>query len=137
MLIGSSTTSVTFTNASNCTVATGQWVDPWTGLNFTAATDVDIDHTVALANAHRSGGWSWTTTQKRDYANDLAYPDALRPMDDGTNVVKGDKGPDEWKPPLASSWCAYATDWATIKVRWTLTVTATEYAALDSMLSLC
>jgi hypothetical protein len=137
VLIRNSTTSVTFTTASNCTVSTGRWLDPWTGLTFTAASDVDIDHTVALANAHRSGGWSWTTAQRRDFANDLANVEALRPMDDSTNIVKGDKGPDEWKPPQASAWCHYATDWATIKIRWHLTVTTSEYTALDGMLATC
>jgi hypothetical protein len=98
---------------------------------------VDIDHTVALANAHRSGGWAWTTATKQDYANDLTHADALRAMDDGTNSAKGDKGPDQWKPPLTSAWCSYATEWTTIKVRWDLTVTASEYTALASMLATC
>jgi hypothetical protein len=104
---------------------------------FTVASDVDIDHTVALANAHRSGGWAWSTTTRTNFANDLGNLDALRPMDDGTNSSKSDKGPEQWKPPAASAWCNYATDWANIKIRWTLTVTQLEYNALAQMLATC
>jgi hypothetical protein len=137
VLIRDTLEAVTFTTAAECTVATGRWLDPWTGLTFTMASEVDIDHTVALANAHRSGGWAWTPAQRRDFANDLGNLDALQAMDDGTNVTKADKGPDAWKPPSAASWCRYATDWATIKVRWQLTVTGSEYAALATMLTAC
>jgi hypothetical protein len=124
-------------NVSGCTVITGRWLDPWTLQVFTVASDVDIDHTVALANAHRSGGWAWSTTTRTNFANDLGNLDALRPMDDGTNSSKSDKGPEQWKPPAASAWCNYATDWANIKIRWTLTVTQLEYNALAQMLATC
>jgi hypothetical protein len=128
---------VTYRNASNCTVDTGRWLDPWTALTFTIASDVDIDHTVALSNAHRSGGWTWNTTTRTTFANDLSNLEALRPMDDGSNSSKSDKGPDQWKPPVTTAWCSYATDWVTIKIRWTLTVTQPEYDALDQMLATC
>ena len=65
---------------------------------------------------------------KRDYANDISNVDALRPMDDGTNVTKATRAPDQWKPPATASWCEHATDWASIKIRWSLTVTASERA---------
>jgi hypothetical protein len=137
VLIRESVIDVSFTNPSACTVSSGSWLDPWTGLRFSQASDVDIDHTVALSNAHRSGGWSWTTNQKRAFANDLNNLEALRPMDDGTNSSKSDKGPEEWRPPDTRSWCRYATDWATIKVRWALTVVVAEYTAIESMLTTC
>ena len=136
VLIRDSSSTVTF-NTSGCRVDTGQWLDPWTGLQFTLASDVDIDHTVPLANAHRSGGWAWTTATRTDFANDLDNSIALRAMDDGSNSSKSDSGPDEWKPPLTTAWCSYATDWAAIKIKWNLTVTQAEYNELDTMLSTC
>ncbi len=136
VLIRDSSSTVTF-NTSGCRVVTGQWLDPWTGLQFTLASDVDIDHTVPLANAHRSGGWAWTTATRTDFANDLDNSIALRAMDDGSNSSKSDSGPDEWKPPLTTAWCSYATDWAAIKIKWNLTVTQAEYNELDTMLSTC
>jgi len=136
VLIRDSTTTVTF-NESGCRVVTGRWVDPWNGLAFSIAADIDIDHTVALANAHRSGGWVWNTKRRRAFANDLGDPGTLRPMDRSANVAKGDKGPEAWRPPVAAAWCEYASDWAHIKITWDLTVTTSEHAALDEMLSTC
>jgi Protein of unknown function (DUF1524) len=137
VLIRETRQPVTFTMPTNCTVATGQWYDAWTNSTFTLASDVDIDHTVPLSNAHRSGAWQWDNNTKRSYANELDNPEALRPMDDGANSSKSDKGPEAWKPPHTPSWCGYATDWATIKDRWDLTITQAEYNALDSMLDTC
>ena len=137
VLIRDSSASVTFTSSSNCTVSTGQWLDPWTSIAFSVASDVDIDHTVPLANAHRSGGWNFSAIEKRDFANDLGNNDALRAMDDSTNSSKGSRGPESWKPTSVVSWCDYATDWASIKIRWNLTVNPAEYNALAQMLDTC
>ena len=137
VLIRDSSASVTFTSSSDCTVKTGQWLDPWTSLEFSVASDVDIDHTVPLANAHQSGGWNFSAAQKRDFANDLANKNALRAIDDSTNSSKGSRGPESWKPTSTSSWCGYATDWASIKIRWNLTVNTAEYNALAEMLDTC
>jgi hypothetical protein len=49
---------------SGCTVVAGLWYDPFTGQEFTSASDVSIDHMVALAEAHKSGGWEWDTNKK-------------------------------------------------------------------------
>ena len=118
VLIRDTQTTVTFTTASNCTVATGQWLDPWTNLTFTAASDVDIDHTVALANAHRSGAGHGIPTRSRAYANDLANTDALRPMDDGTNSPRATKAPINGSRPPPNLGANTPRDWATIKIRW-------------------
>ena len=51
VLIVESRVPVTFTTAASCTVATGQWLDPWSGAVNTSASALEVDHTVALANA--------------------------------------------------------------------------------------
>lgn len=137
VLVRDSLTPVTFVDGMRCRVATGTWFDERTNQTFTIADDVQIDHTVALANAHRSGGWAWGSARKRQFANDLAHTDTLVAMHAATNNAKGDKSPDRWKPPHLGAWCAYATDWASIKIRWSLTVTPAEFAALDTMLDTC
>lgn len=138
VLITESTAAVTFTSASGgCTVETGLWVGPFSGQTFTVASDVDVDHMVPLKNAHDSGGWAWSSARKRDYANDLSDPQHLVAVDDGTNQSKGARGPEAWKPPIEPYWCQYAVDWVNIKVRWELTVTVAEWAALRGMLETC
>jgi hypothetical protein len=137
VLIIESLTPVTFTAADNCTVATGEWRDPYSGQTWTLASDVDVDHTVALHNAHVSGGHAWDAARKQAYANDLNFSEHLNAMEDNLNAAKGSSAPDAWKPPLQEVWCNYAIDWVEIKKRWDLTVTQTEYDALSDMLATC
>lgn len=58
-------------------------------------------------------------------------------MTDEVNQAKGDKSPDQWKPPLTSFYCTYAKSWVQVKSFWALTVTASEKSALQSMLNTC
>jgi hypothetical protein len=122
---------------NGCTVAGGQWLDPYTNTVVAGPSNVDIDYMVPLDNAHRSGGWAWDAATKHAYANDLAYADHFIAVTDKVNQSKGDQGPGEWKPPYVADWCRYATDWVGIKKRWSLTVTEQEYDALTSMLTSC
>ena len=122
--------------ADGCSAVSGSWLDPYTGRTWSQAALVQIDHVVALANAHRSGGWAWTPQQKEAFANDLLAPELVA-VEGSVNQAKADSGPETWKPPLASAWCQYATDWATVKRTYSLTVTRAEYDALGQMLSTC
>jgi len=137
VLIAESQTPVTFTTASSCTVATGQWLDPWSGALNTTASALDVDHTVPLANAWRSGAWSWTPEQRAAYANDLVDDAHLIAIPAGENRSKGDDGPEGWRPPAQSAWCAYARVWTAIKAKWNLTATAAEWSALLEMAATC
>jgi hypothetical protein len=137
VLITESLKPVTFTAADNCTVSTGEWRDPYTGQTWTLASDVDVDHTVALHNAHVSGGHAWDAARKQAYANDLSASEHLNAMEDNLNAAKGSSAPDQWKPPLQNTWCGYASDWVEIKKRWDLSVTQSEHDALEDMLATC
>ena len=72
---------------------------PYDGANWTAASDLDIDHVVPLKNAWISGAWAWTSSKRESFANDLADPQLIA-VTDNVNQAKGDKSPDAWKPPL-------------------------------------
>lgn len=61
--------------SSSCSATSGMWVSPYDGATWRAASDVDIDHMVPLAEAWRSGAWAWTTSQRQTYANDLGGPE--------------------------------------------------------------
>ena len=140
VLIAESVAPVSFDpedDGDKCRVLAGRWVGPWTGEVFTDASDLDIDHHVPLGHAHESGGWRWDSERKRAYANDLNHPESLQATSAPVNRSKGKQPPDEWRPDEADSWCRYAADWVTVKQNWELTVTASEVAALEEMLSTC
>jgi hypothetical protein len=103
-------------------------------MTFTQASDLDIDHIVPLAHAHRAGGGNWSREMKRQFAND---PDNLLAVDDRTNQKKGAKGPVRWKPPEESYWCEYAKKWRLIKAKYGLVVSEMERRSLRVMERIC
>jgi hypothetical protein len=62
-----------------CSITSGEWLDPYTGTTLEVSGDVDIDHIVPLANAWRSGANDWDESQREAYAND---PGVLLSVDD-------------------------------------------------------
>lgn len=137
VLISESLVPVTFRDGRTCVVDSGIWVDLYTGATFERAADLDVDHLVPLANAHRSGGWNWSHAERQSFANDLEYPDHLIAVSASANRSKGDKGPDSWRPPSASSWCRYSNAWVSAKLKYRLTASAAEWASLEAMRSAC
>ncbi|KAJ4411778.1 hypothetical protein N0V91_000913 [Didymella pomorum] len=123
-------------DSSSCAATSGTWKSPYDGATWTAASDVDIDHMVPLSNAWKSGASSWTTARRQSFANDLTNPQLLA-VTDSVNQAKGDKGPEDWKPPLTSYYCTYAKMWVKVKSVYSLTITSAEKTALTSMLNTC
>lgn len=117
-----------------CRVVEGEWLGPWSGDVFRFASEVDIDHHVPLAHAHRTGGSAWGDEMKVQFAND---PVNLNAMSSSLNRSKGARGPDEWQPPDESSHCAYARQWEAVKGKYQLTIGINERTALDEMLATC
>jgi hypothetical protein len=133
VLIAQSLVPVTL-DRRGCRVVAGLWRDPYTGERFTVPAALDIDHIVPLANAFRSGGWSWDRHTRRRYANDLA---GLVVASAASNRAKGDKGPEAWRPAHPSAWCAYADRWRAVKRTWGLLLTMAEIDALARMSATC
>jgi hypothetical protein len=121
---------------SNCAATSGSWFSPYDGATWYAASDVDIDHVVPLADAWRTGAAKWTTAQRQAFANDLSDPQLIA-VTDNVNQAKGDKSPDQWKPPSVGYWCTYAKMWVAVKYKFKLTVNSAEKTALSSMLGRC
>ena len=136
-LIEESRIPVSFKDERRCQVASGEWAGPYTGTLVTEASDLDIDHMVPLANAHRSGGWQWPEDRKELYANYLDYPGHLVAATQRANRTKSDKGPEAWRPDDRAYWCQYALDWIEIKRSWELTATPDEADALREMVESC
>ncbi|MEV7006278.1 DUF1524 domain-containing protein [Streptosporangium sp. NPDC051022] len=121
---------------SGCAAVSGSWYSPYDGATWTAASDVDIDHMVPLAEAWRSGAYAWTTARRQAFANDLNQPQ-LWAVTDNVNQAKGDQDPTTWQPSVPSFRCTYAKAW--IQVKWTygLTLQSSEKTALQNMLATC
>ena len=136
VLIAESQTSVTLDDAG-CRVVSGRWVDPLSGEVFTDPSRLDVDHMVPLANAFRSGAWGWDRDTRTRYANYLTDPWHLVALSASVNRSKGDRAPDEWRPPQPSAWCTYAREWKMVKARWLLAITLAEQRALDEMEASC
>ncbi len=130
---GTKTTST----AKACSIVSGRWVDRYTGKTLTAPADLDIDHMVALAAAHRSGGLRWSAAKREKYANYLKDPDHLVAVSASANREKGDKTPAAWKPANKGSHCWYATAWVRVKKTWDLSMTPAEKKAVAAMLTTC
>ena len=98
-------------SANGCSVVSGVWEDPFSGLTFYKASDVDIDHIIPLKWASDHGGISWSAAEKERFANDM---ENLLAVQDNLNQEKGAKGPDEWMPPNAKYRCTYLQRWDTL-----------------------
>ncbi|GAA3378875.1 HNH endonuclease family protein [Streptomyces sannanensis] len=119
-----------------CRPVSGTWVSVYDDKRFDDASGLDIDHTVPLANAWRSGANTWTQEKRKAFANDLTHPQLLA-VSAASNRSKGDQGPDEWQPPSKTYWCAYARAWTSVKSTYELSVTVAEKAMLVRMLDTC
>ena len=105
-----------------------------------AATDITLDHHVALQDAHVSGGCDWSSEIKNDFATD---PDNLNPTTRSFNSSKGSRTPDQLTGiaeriiDTDDEKCDYATQHDAVKDEYDLTMTANEQATVTEWLSLC
>ncbi|MGH3801825.1 MAG: GmrSD restriction endonuclease domain-containing protein, partial [Pseudonocardiaceae bacterium] len=90
-----------------CRAVSGSWFSPYDDKTLTAASQVDIDHMVPLANAWRSGADTWDTPTRKSFANDLKNPQLIA-VSAASNRSKGDQSPDQWSPPSRAYWCTYS-----------------------------
>jgi hypothetical protein len=133
LLITSSLIEVTFTNDSNCTVATGLWIGAFTGLVFTKASDVDIDHVIPLKYAHDHGGGDWSPLLKRLFANDV---ENLLVVDDRENQMKVAKGLSEYMPRIEYQ-CEYIRRWDTLTKKYQLSLNSHDLTIINEEIPLC
>ena len=100
------------------------------GFEITEARDYTVDHVVPLAEAWRSGAWSWSSARRKSYANDLGAGWTLRAVTDNVNQSKGDGDPSDWMPPYAPATCRYLADWVSVKIRWKLSINTAERSSI-------
>jgi len=120
---------------AGCYLSGGKWKSSYDSKTFTNPTGLDIDHMVPLAEAWRSGAWTWTSAQRMDYANDLDDSRSLLAVTASLNRSKGDKDVAGWLP--AKGQCAYISNWIAVKSRFDLTVDSLEGEFLQSKIATC
>lgn len=127
VLINLSLVPVTFTTSNNCTVATGKWVDPYSGDTVLNASDLQIDHLVPLSEANKSGAYAWTTDRKKEFGNDF---ENMVPTKSALNTQKSDSDPGDWLPPKIDYRKTYCDRFIGIKEKYGLTVDQKELDTL-------
>ena len=125
------------TVSASCSLSGGTWRSLYDGLVLTNASDLQIDHLVALAEAWDSGAYAWSTGRRELFANDLDVSWALIAVSAASNQSKSDKDPADWVPPDSEALCPYVSAWIAVKARWALSVDQREETALASLILGC
>jgi hypothetical protein len=123
------------TVSGTCTLSGGRWFSYYDRVSWTNTSDLDIDHMVPLAEAWDSGARTWTSTVRRDFANDLGDYRSLVAVTDNVNQAKGDQDPGTWLPQYDQ--CRYLREFVAVKHRWRLTVDSAEKSAMTSLATSC
>jgi hypothetical protein len=121
-----------------CVVIEGDVTSPYTAvrLHFTkpAASAVQIDHVVALADAWQTGAASWDDGRRTRFANDELN---LLAVDAASNEAKGSSDAASWLPPDHAVRCAYVARQIAVKSKWALWITPAEHDAMVRVLAPC
>ncbi len=117
-----------------CTIVEADWYSAYDEVIVSGSpSQVHIDHIVALAEAHRSGGASWSTETKTAFAN---FRPNLVAVSAASNISKSDRDVSDWRP-ARSAWCSLATQVVLTKSTFDLSVDEREYESLVEMLTTC
>jgi Excalibur calcium-binding domain/Protein of unknown function (DUF1524) len=112
--------------------------DPYTGTSirfvYGGASEVDIDHLVALSDAWQKGAATWPAGKRLALAND---PLNLLAVDSSTNRSKGDGDAATWLPPNKAFRCTYVARQVAVKGKYAIWVTSAERDAMTRVLATC
>jgi len=113
---------------SGCRVVSGKWLDSYNNEYYYSASDIQIDHLVALYEAHISGAGNFTISEQRLFANTGDKLEGTLPetshefmaVSGSSNQSKGSKQPgtaadDGWMPENEDFHCIYLLKWVEIK----------------------
>ncbi|MBX2847343.1 MAG: HNH endonuclease family protein [Acidiferrobacterales bacterium] len=105
----------------------GLWTCPYSGRVLTEAKRIDIDHVIALGEAHRMGGFQWTSEKKKSFANDF---DNLLAAHGSSNRAKRDLDSFEGMPPNIALWARYLIVREQVVIKYELVQSAAELKAI-------
>ena len=110
-------------SASGCFVESGRWLDPYDDIYYYSASNVQIDHVVALYESWISGLGNLSSSLQRRYANTGSLTEGVLPetshnflsVGASSNGEKGSSDPTEWMPRNESYHCTYLKKWVLTK----------------------
>jgi hypothetical protein len=122
----------------DCRLQTGVLRDPYTAETIMyvrgGASEVDVDHVVALGDAWQKGAQQWSPNRREVFAND---PLELLAVSSTANRVKGDGDAATWLPSNKGFRCDYIARQIAVKETYGLWVTRAEHDAMARVLSRC
>ena len=126
------------TYLDDCRVESGKLTDPYTATRITfergGASEVDIDHVVALGDAWQKGAQQWSYERRVRFANDALN---LLSVDASANRSKGDGDAATWLPPNKRVRCDYVARQVAVKTKYESWVTKAEHDAIARVLATC
>jgi hypothetical protein len=129
---------IAYAGGSDCEIASGVLSDPYTATRIQffrgGASEVDIDHVVALGDAWQKGAQQWSYTKRVQFAND---PLNLLSSDASANRQKSDSDAASWVPSNKPFRCAYIARQIAVKRRYNAWVTGAEKEAMARVLARC
>jgi len=115
-------------------VTSGAWYAVYDGIWLDNATQLDVDHVVALKEAWDSGANDWDTVRREAFANDLDDPHALIAVS-SSNQSKGAADPSNWLPDNPDDQCRYIVAWVIVKALWELSMDESEHGRIRNLLT--
>ena len=129
---------IVYDAGSTCEAESGLLSDPYTATRIQlvrgGASEVDIDHVVALGDAWQKGAQQWSYNQRVQFAND---PLNLLSADASANRQKSDSDAASWLPPNTPFRCGYVARQIAVKRRYEAWVTGAEKDAMNRVLNAC
>lgn len=111
----------------------GGLFSPYSLSCFDSASETDIEHIVATAEAHASGMYAKTEEDRSAYAKDLDNLTVAAPSVNRNQ--KSDKDPAEWMPENNRCW--YVGKWVEIKKKYNLTMDQAEADSVAAVYQDC
>jgi len=134
VLVRENTGTIVLKESNKCSVATGEWIDVYSGRTMTdAQAEIQIDHMVPLKEAYTSGAFKWTFKERCLYGNYLGYRNHLVAVSGEENNEKSAKTPEDYMPSNPAYQCEYLKDWLKIKSIWGLSLAPEEMKAIRKL----
>ena len=110
----------------------GGIVSPYNGEEFNSTYETQIEHMVALSEAHDSGMCRANKSARSAFASDI---DNLTLASPKLNREKGAKDAAEWLPEQSKCW--FVETVVAVKLKYNLSVDIAERDVLESVFSVC